>query len=308
MKTENNSISIKHNKNKIEELALDKGNVLNRSSLIYILHCLKKEEIVENSLTLNGLKRILVFNVKMFKKVSILYKDKLIIRYIPTFIKISPYEIALSLAPKKGHLSHLSAMYVNGITNIEPNTIYVNYEQSPKKIDKKNSILKQKNVDLAFTKPTRKTSQIASFQYKNKFYTIVLLNGKNTNYTGVTNIKPMGFSKFVRTSNVERCFIESMVRPNYSGGVSEILNSFSNTTISVNKVLAYLNNMNYIYPYIQIAHFYIKHTQNNNQKADILKKEINKRDNNINMYIEHQIIDPILDKDSLVYYPKKLLN
>lgn len=311
MKTEAVS-TLLNNKKILRELVFENGNILNRSSLITVLEYLKQELGILTNFSLTGFSDLITRRTGLFEPVSILHKDRLIVRYIPKFIekKVSPYEIALSLLPKKAHLSHLSALYVNGLTNLDPRVIYINYEQTPKPVNKKNSILTQSKIDNAFMKPIRKTNNLASFQYNSQSYNVVMLNGKNTQYTGVVSILPLGFSKPVRVSNIERSLIEAMIRPSYSGGLEEVLTAFYNAhenDVSINKLLAYIRKMNYIYPYIQPLYFFTHHASYDNFQLSRIKEEFKEKSTGIIMPLDHQIIDPVIDSKAKVYYPRSLL-
>ncbi|MBM6642316.1 hypothetical protein JRY13_14040 [Lacticaseibacillus paracasei] len=313
MSTRKTAVDVLNENQDILKLLTTKyGNVLNRSTLINMLSSFRNDYGVSINVSLNGFIWLLTERTNLFERVSVLVKGKLIRRYIPTFIDggISPYEIALSLAnTKKAYFSHLSAMYINNLTNLEPTTIYVNSEQSPKPANKENAVLTQRKVDAAFSRPVRTTSNIASFQYQKNNYNVVLLNGKSTKYTGVMSFRPMGFSKEVRVADTERTLIEATVRPSYSGGVSEVLSAYRRARIqriSVNKILGYLNQMNYIYPYIQPIYFYTLNSGFNLKQLSRVKERMEERNSGINMYLDHQMIGPVLEKKANVYIPSSI--
>lgn len=304
-----NNDNSKKNINWLKEEAYLKGNILNRSSLMDILSKYRKEILKDEvDLSLTSFRNLLVIKLKLFIELKILHKDKVVKRLVPTYTDVSPLEIALSLATKKAHLSHLSALYVNGLTNLTPKSIYINEEQTPKKTDTKNSILTQKKIDLAFSRPVRATTNKASFIYKNISYSVTILNGKYTNYAGVKTYENEMFSKRIRASSAERALIESVVRPSYSGGVKQTLDSFEralNIPISINKLKTLLKKFNYIYPYNQAIYFYMIHSY---YPQDMIDKftTINKI-SDLKFYLDHQLINLKLDKQAMVYYPDDLL-
>ncbi|MBU7449268.1 hypothetical protein LL936_11025 [Levilactobacillus brevis] len=297
------------NKETVTKFLINHRNILNRSSLMDLLHELQDQQDILKRTTLTGLTTILL-QQGILEEISILYRDRLLYRYLTTSDYVSPYEIALSIAPKKAHLSHLSALFANEITNLDPTTIYVNYEQSVKHVDEKNAQLTQKKVDQAFLKPVRKTKNVATFLYRDRSYTVILLNGKNTNYIGVRSIKPLGFSLPVRVSSLERSLIEATIRPSYSGGVQEVLIAFRNAkgaNISVNRMLSYLKKMNYIYPYPQAIYFYAYYAKYTAMQLHLIGKMFittnESKQPAIKFYLDHQLINPKLDLESQVYYP-----
>jgi len=295
----------------IKELAQKNGNILNRSSLISMVAYLNESDLVYD-LNVNYLKNKLI-DLQLFEEIKIIHKANIITRLVPKYIKISPNEIALSLAGKKAHLSHLSALSINQLTNIIPKNIYVNEEQTKKNINKKNAILTQNKVNNAFLKPVRKTNNTAMFSYKSKRYLVTFLNGKNTNYIGVENVIRDGYSKPVRVSGLERSLMESIIRPNYSGGLENVMDAFENgkeIPISLNKLSALFIKGEYIYPYLNAVLFFAKETGYN---TDILKNKMNTdyykyNSENIILPLDHQLIEPQIDSIARVYYPKKLIN
>jgi predicted transcriptional regulator of viral defense system len=63
----------------------------------------------------------------------------------------------------------------------------------------------------------------------------------------------------LRVTDVERTLIDIVVRPVYSGGVFEIANAFHEAAgkYSVNRLCAYLRQLNFTYPYHQAIGFYM---------------------------------------------------
>lgn len=283
------------------------GNILNRSSLLSMLKNLE-QDFPNSKINLGQLNYILIHKLSLFKELKIIHKSNPVKRLIPTYTEVSPLEIALSLVGKKAFLSHLSALYVHGLTNLIPTYIYVNEEQFPKPVNKSNAILTQNKIDRAFIRPVRATTNIATFLYKNTAYNVIILNGKSTNNIGVIRFDGTNFTKGVRVSNPERALIEAVVRPNYAGGTKETLAAFErgkDTLISINKLMAQLKKFNYIYPYEQAVYFYAKHAGYSQSQLELIKARFRK--SQINFYLDHQMVNLTLDNDAKVYYPKELL-
>ncbi|QPI45381.1 hypothetical protein [Weissella paramesenteroides] len=296
--------------NWVKEQAQINGNILNRSDLLKILDNYQQTSFKNaQRMTLHKLKKMLVFDLQLFDELRIVHKEKVKTRLVPNYIEVDPIEIGLSLAGKKAYVSHLSALYVQGLTNLSPKDIYINEEQTPKTINKENALLTQTKVDKAFARPIRTTSNLATFTYKNIRYSVTILNGKNTGYVGVTNKEHLGFSKRIRVSSVERALIESTVRPGYAGGVKEVLwayeRAYSDEQVSVNKLCRLLNVYNYIYPYKQAIYFYMQYSGFDQDSLEKVKPSNGEA--KIKFYLDHQLINPKLDERSMVYYPKELL-
>lgn len=282
------------------------GYVLSRTTLIKLLADLKLDYAVKNTLSLKKFITYLTDIFNLFEEVSIVMPDgHSAKRLVYQLNDVSPYEIALSLRPS-AYFSHYSALVINDLTENNPKNIYINNEQTNKPININNAVLSQKKVDYAFSKPMRKTNNIAKFTYKKVEYKVFMLNGKNTNRLGVISKQPIGFSRPIKVTNLERTLIDIVVRPSYSGGVEEVLNSFRNakSNLSVNKLISYLTKIGYIYPYENSILFYSIKANYSNIKLSLLNKYISEKDNNnIDFYLDYQMVDKVFDSKSRVYYP-----
>ena len=165
--------------------------------------------------------------------------------------KVSVYKIALSI-DSDTFLSHYTSLYLHNLTDNIIKDVYTNKELTRKTV--RTNKLIQENIDRAFSRPMRVSRQVASCGE----YRIFLLNSKNFEKLGVINWKKDG--EVIYLTNIERTLIDAAVRPNYSGGVTEVLNAFKKAKgkFSVNKLKAMLKKMNHIYPYHQTIGFYLE--------------------------------------------------
>lgn len=166
--------------------------------------------------------------------------------------QLSPLEVAEALHPES-YLTHYTALYLHELSEQVPRMIYVNVEQ-PRKI-KRQGQLAQEAIDRAFKRKPRVSSNIATYGDQR----ICLLNGMFTGGLGVATIESETGVK-LRYTNIERTLIDIAVRPFYAGGVFEVMKAYriARPKVSVNRLVAYLKRLNYVYPYHQAIGFYME--------------------------------------------------
>lgn len=196
------------------------------------------------------------------------------------------FEIA-SVIKNNSHLSHYSALFLHGLTEQIPKTVYISFPQP----NKPKSPLTQEAIDLAFSKPCRTSTNFASFREM----TIGLLNGQDTKGIGIITKEIDGIK--YRVTDLEKTLIDAVIRPNYCGGTKAVVEAFVNAKgrVQINRLLAYLSNLQFIYPYHQAIGFYL-------EKAGFEDKSLNKIKafpQNYLFYLEHGI--SVKDK---VFIPK----
>ncbi|MDP3024430.1 MAG: hypothetical protein Q8O10_02740 [candidate division Zixibacteria bacterium] len=282
-------------KNDIIEL-LDNlpSKILKYSDLENILLINRKNWRVTTTTTVNEFISFLLDQTKLKEaKFNFPYRPEL--RYI--WGEVSNYELIMSLRPDS-YFTHYTAMYLHEITEQIPNTFYLNYEQSPKRKHKEN--LEQDRIDSAFKRPVRSSKNIAF--YNN--FKICLLNGMYTGKLGVVEILGLQREK-IRVTNIERTLIDITVRPEYSGGVFEVLKAFqfAHDNVSINKLTAMFKKLDYTYPYHQAIGFYLEKAGVYNQsQVDLLCKF----DFEFDFYLTHQMKETDYSKKWRLYYPKGL--
>jgi len=227
------------------------------------------------------------------RKVSLDFPYRREIRY--TWGDVSTYELALSLRPNC-YFTHYTAVYLHELTDQVPKTIYLNHEQPPKRY--RDSDLDQTRIDSAFRRTVRASKNVATYYGQR----ICLLNGMHTGGTGVMEMQG-GLGETIRATNVERTLIDITVRPVYTGGVFEVLQAYrlAKDKVQINKLVATLVKLNYIYPYHQAIGFYL-------EKAGVYKQElidlVRRFEKNFDFYLAHGMKDVEYSKGWRLFYPK----
>lgn len=243
------------------------------------------------SMTLDVFIEELVNKTKI-KKINLSYPTGTISLY--TYEDISTYALAVKLKPK-AYISHYTAIYFHNLTEQLPKVIYVTFEQSAKNINKEP--LLQENIDKAFAQPQRTSKNYTIYDG----YTIYLLNGMYTGNEGVEIIDDP-YAGLISITNLERTLIDSAVRPAYSGGTGEVLKAFEKAKekVSINKLNAMLNKINFVYPYQQVIGFYLERAGYREAQIDLLRKKRFE----YNFYLAYNMDETEYSPEWRLYYPK----
>jgi hypothetical protein len=216
------------------------------------------------------------------------YKD--VKRIVVPSLEPTPYHYAISLR-NEAYLSHASAVYLSGLTQQQPKTVYVNKEQSSK--SQPEAPLSQESIDRAFSRPQRRSNYV----YRIDGFQIVLLSGKATGRAGVVDDPQTGLPM----TCLERTLIDITVRPRYAGGVFQVSQAFKEAIkeIDISQLVSLLGSLNYRYPYHQALGFYLERAGATNSML------VRLRDLGLhfNFYLDYSMANPAFDKSWRVFYP-----
>ena len=207
---------------------------------------------------------------------------------------LSPLQLACSFY-KDSYLSHGTALHLHGLAPLH--AIFANHEQSPKN---STSRLSQARLDKAFENHQRQSTY--SFRYDTSI--ITFLNGKNTGAAGIVEIQGPA-NEPLRTTSLERTFIDVVVRPQYAGGIDNVLSAFRKAKgrISVIGITQLLAKVKYAYPYHQALGFLLQQAGVPEEKLAPLRE----RAIRFRFYLDYAMDQPAYDPSWKLYYPRNLL-
>jgi hypothetical protein len=207
------------------------------------------------------------------------------------------FELAAGLVPR-AYLSHHTALYLHELTKQIPTQLFVNQEQSAKAVA--TVPLTQADLDAAFARPQLSSNSRGSYDG----YTLVMLHGQHTGQLGVETQILSGAGRIAMTS-LERTLIDVTVRPEYAGGVHQILEAYQQAAnkVSINRLLSLLAKLAYRYPYHQAIGFYMK--QAGNYKPAQLNL-LRKLDQKLDFYLAHDLHNTAYSAEWRLWYPPGL--
>ena len=227
------------------------------------------------------------------REVKLAFPNRAKLRY--TWGDVSFYDLLQSL-DSNGYFCHYTAVYLHGLTEQIPKTIYLNVEQ---RMRGGGGQLTQHGIDRAFRGKCRTSKNFVDYK-DNRIY---MLSGRNTDNLGVVGRETEETAEPIRVSDVERTLIDATVRPVYSGGVYEVAEAFREATgqLSVNRLVAYLRKLNYTYPYHQAIGYYLERAGTYRASQIALLRQFPME---YDFYLTYQMEDPQYVPDWRLYVPK----
>ncbi len=221
------------------------------------------------------------------------YRD--ITRYV--WGACTPLEIASTLK-ESGYMSHGTAVFLHGLTEQLPRTLYVNHEQTPK--PSPSTPLSKGGITRAFSGKQRASRN--TFQLEGSRFTI--LSGKHTGSYGVEVMRGPSGEK-LRVTGLERTLVDIVVRPAYAGGLFQVLEAYRGARerdVSVSRVLAALRALDYRYPYHQSIGFLMERAGFNSKGL----KRLRDLGTEFDFYLGYGMKNPSFDESWRVFYPEGL--
>jgi len=211
--------------------------------------------------------------------------------------KVNPYAMVQTFKPSS-YFTHHSALFLHGLTQINPTNIYLNFEQ--KLPSTSNGGLDQIAIDRAFRNKPRVTNYVTQHGDQS----IYVLNGRRTDHLGV--IQQTTHLGNLRFTDLERTLIDCVVRPVYSGGAEVVANAFrlARDKMDAAKLISMLRKLKYTYPYHQSIGFYM-------QLADYPQTTIEpllRMPIEFKFYLENAMHSSVYIKKWKLHVPKVLAN
>ncbi|MFZ4680630.1 MAG: type IV toxin-antitoxin system AbiEi family antitoxin domain-containing protein [Flavobacterium sp.] len=193
---------------------------------------------------------------------------------------------------KEGYISYYSALQIHQLTFQNSKSVYISFDKYGE--SENTDYISQESIDNAFSKPQRQTSEIYKSEIDDIRYIFIQ---KKTNSIDVGISEDNG----VKFTDLERTLIDITIRPAYSGGVFEVLEAFIKAKDKVNiiKMMNYLDELNYVYPYHQLIGLYLEKAGYNDEAT----RPFYKRKMNLKFYLTYNISNKKLDEKWNVYYP-----
>ena len=225
--------------------------------------------------------------------------------YVPEHVSFI-YKMVLYFN-KNSFLSHFTALYLHQLTIQSPKKIYVSYEilphlnVTPQEV-LTDELLTQDSIDMAFSKPVREPKNFLELNG----YKVHFIARRKTSRKGVIRREIQG--EIVSLTNLERTLIEAVIRPEYCGGINEVVQAFKiarERPLSTQRFMDVYNSLGLIYPYYQAIGFLLEKTGNTNSK---LINTLYKMPRYFDFYLVHGIPkgDLLFDRKWKIYYPKFL--
>jgi hypothetical protein len=137
---------------------LDRARILRESELTGLISTFRPEWALAQRTRLDTLVGWMLAHTKLHQFSIHSEIRSSIVRYV--WGEASPPEIAASLAPN-GYFCHATAASLHGLLTFNPETIYLNREQSAKPVS--NGPLSQDGIDRAFSKKQRTSQDVYSW-------------------------------------------------------------------------------------------------------------------------------------------------
>lgn len=154
--------------------------------------------------------------------------------------------------------SHFSALYLNGLINQRPSDVFLTkYSLIDRKTKDKFNNVDQDYLKILFRKSPKVTTKHLQFMKNEIFF--IEKERRELQFTDTFNYEHEGFNQELKITNKYKTIIDSVISPQYSGGVTTIIQAFEGFPDMDLEVLAHTyNEINPVYPYWQCIGLYLE--------------------------------------------------
>ena len=196
-----------------------------------------------------------------------------------------------------GYFSHYTAVRMHGLTEQVPKSVYLTVERAT--LTPTGTVIDQQQINEAFARPPRVSNNVFDLAGRR----IYLLGGQQTKNLGVVTQEVNDGEATVvgRVTDLERTLIDITVRPFYAGGVFEVAKAFelAQPRASINKLVAMLKRLNFIYPVHQAIGYYAERAGYKASQLDLLKRLPMEHD----FFLSHAMTDTSYIKQWRLFVP-----
>ena len=195
---------------------------------------------------ISGIRRLIT---KRLNKIEYKAHGNIKPRVLYTFEKdLNGLDCAYGFISENLYFSNLSAIYFLELTVQRPLIHYICFERhySPNS----SFVYDEDLARIAF----RKRARISKRYVQYKETQIHFIEKQNMDMMGVVSIPIKKKDKkgfFIKCTNLERTFIDSVVSPQYSGEIESVISFFKNTNLNLSALKKIYRKLNPIYPYWQ---------------------------------------------------------
>ncbi len=196
------------------------------------------------------------------KKLAVNWRKEPKVSLMSFFKEVDLLEVVsgLTITEANFYVSNYSALYWNELVEQRPENYYLSKE-SKSRTSIHSAEYNDDLVKMTFMKSQRHTEY--GFKYRKS--EIFLIEKQSLNHIGVEE-KTVSISnrevKF-RLTNIERSLLDSIMSPNYSGGILTVIKAFERAEINLNFLLEIYKTYQPFYPYWQSIGFILENTKNN---------------------------------------------
>lgn len=160
----------------------------------------------------------------------------------------------ISSVTNSSYLSHITALFIHELTEQIPRHLYVT---TPQKASSKNIKLTQDQILESSSKAFKRS--LNSIVYEEMLATALF----GIKIDGVRQKMNHTFFGSVYVSSLEKTLIDIAVRPEYSGGIDEVLNAYREAAgkFQPNDLARLLRKHKFLYPYHQTVGYYMEKSQ-----------------------------------------------